>query len=150
MHIRGDLVSVIDSILKCLLIAPPGDGRRIAPEIGFLSRLKELNVSNNEDLSCPPPEIYNQGTQVTLSFLRRITRGTTHAQVRQTPTRTLSLSTLFSPCPCVCASYRLKTIFPAAFCLKKAKRILTIHVRLYFIVEKSNSRVKVMCEKLCP
>lgn len=68
----------------------------MAPEIGFLSRLKELNITNNENLSCPPPEIYHQGTQVTLSFLRRITRGATHAQVNKTHFYSVSLSRFLS------------------------------------------------------
>ncbi|BBD67218.1 Miro domain-containing protein [Nostoc commune NIES-4072] len=43
---------------------------RLPPEISQLSNLTKLFLSNNPQLSSPPPEIVEQGTQAILTYLR--------------------------------------------------------------------------------
>jgi internalin A len=50
--------------------------RELPPELGQLISLQMLRLENNPGLLTPPPEIVEQGTQATLTFLRELNRDT--------------------------------------------------------------------------
>jgi len=52
--------------------------RELPPDLGLLTNLQMLRLENNPDLLTPPPEIVEQGTQATLTFLRELNRDTVH------------------------------------------------------------------------
>ena len=53
----------------------------LAPDIGRLSSLVTLNLTNNPDLVCPPPEVCSQGVGDILSFLNKISSGKTTGSI---------------------------------------------------------------------
>jgi Leucine-rich repeat (LRR) protein/GTPase SAR1 family protein len=50
--------------------------RELPPDLVLLTNLQMLRLENNPDLLTPPPEIVEQGTQATLTFLRELNRDT--------------------------------------------------------------------------
>ena len=58
------ILSVMDNRLEYL-----------APQIGRLTSMIDLNLTNNPDLLCPPPEVFKLGVKAILSFLDKISHG---------------------------------------------------------------------------
>jgi Leucine-rich repeat (LRR) protein len=53
----------------------------LAPDLGRLSRLEDLNLTNNPGLMCPPPEVFKLGVGATRNFLNRVSYGKTHGSI---------------------------------------------------------------------
>jgi len=66
----------------------------LAPDIGRLSTLVHLNLTNNQELMCPPPEVFKQGVPSILSFLNKIAYGKSHGSIELSG---LSLENLLLP-----------------------------------------------------
>jgi hypothetical protein len=44
----------------------------VPTELGRLGRLRELDLSHNPEVQCPPPAVVAQGTQAILAYLRSL------------------------------------------------------------------------------
>ena len=53
----------------------------LSPEIGKLTSLINLNLTNNPDLTCPPPEVFKRGLPNILAFLNKIACGKTMGSI---------------------------------------------------------------------